>query len=152
MTTDPFRPLALAATALLLGACTVMPTGPNVMVLPGTGRTMDSFRADDLFCRDYAYAQIGGRTRMHLGVGGRVEFEVARVQLDACQPSVEQFRDALVRCTHVVPVFRRERQCSETPWPVHWRRVKSSRACDLGRVRTHWPRRMRSAIAFQIHM
>jgi Glycine-zipper domain len=62
MTTEPFRPLVLAATALLLGACTVMPTGPNVMVLPGTGRTMDSFRADDLFCRDYAYAQIGGRT------------------------------------------------------------------------------------------
>ena len=52
----------LVAGALLLGACTVMPTAPSVMVLPGTGRTMDSFRADDALCRDYAYGQIGGRS------------------------------------------------------------------------------------------
>jgi hypothetical protein len=54
--------IAIAAGALALGACTVMPAGPSVMVLPGTGRTMDSFRADDVACRDYAYVQIGGRT------------------------------------------------------------------------------------------
>jgi hypothetical protein len=54
--------IAIAAGALALGACTVMPAGPSVMVLPGTGRSMDSFRADDVACRDYAYVQIGGRT------------------------------------------------------------------------------------------
>jgi hypothetical protein len=54
--------IAIAAGALALGACTVMPAGPSVMVLPGTGRTMDSFRADDVACREYAYVQIGGRT------------------------------------------------------------------------------------------
>ena len=54
--------IAIAAGALALGACTVMPAGPSVMVLPGTGRTMDSFRTDDVACREYAYVQIGGRT------------------------------------------------------------------------------------------
>ena len=54
--------ISIAVGALALGACTVMPAGPSVMVLPGTGRTMDSFRADDVACREYAYVQIGGRT------------------------------------------------------------------------------------------
>jgi hypothetical protein len=54
--------VAIAAGALVLGACTVMPAGPSVMVLPGTGRNVESFRTDDIACRDYAYVQIGGRT------------------------------------------------------------------------------------------
>jgi uncharacterized protein YcfJ len=54
--------VAIAASALVLGACTVMPAGPSVMVLPGTGRNVESFRTDDIACRDYAYVQIGGRT------------------------------------------------------------------------------------------
>ena len=54
--------ISIAVGALALGACTVMPAGPSVMVLPGTGRTMDSFRTDDVACREYAYVQIGGRT------------------------------------------------------------------------------------------
>jgi hypothetical protein len=32
------------------------------MVLPGTGMTMDRFRADDNDCRQYAYMQVGGKT------------------------------------------------------------------------------------------
>ena len=52
--------LGVLAGALLLGACTVLPTGPSMLVLPGTGRSMDSFRYDDNECRQYAYAQIGG--------------------------------------------------------------------------------------------
>lgn len=52
----------LALGAVGMGACTVMPTGPSVMVLPGTGRSMDNFRYDDNECRQYAYAQIGGKT------------------------------------------------------------------------------------------
>ena len=50
----------IVAGALLLGACTVLPTGPGVLVLPGTGRSMESFRYDDNECRQYAYAQVGG--------------------------------------------------------------------------------------------
>lgn len=54
--------LGALSAALMLGACTVMPTGPSVMVLPGTGQSFDSFRADDVDCRQYAYYQIGGKT------------------------------------------------------------------------------------------
>ena len=35
---DKTGPRPLLGAALLLGACTVIPTGPSVMVLPGTGQ------------------------------------------------------------------------------------------------------------------
>ena len=54
--------LSVLGIALLLGACTVMPTGPSVMVLPGTGQNFDRFRADDMDCRQFAYYQVGGKT------------------------------------------------------------------------------------------
>ncbi len=44
---------------LALVACSSMPSGPNVMVLPGKGKTMEQFQADDYFCRQYASSQIG---------------------------------------------------------------------------------------------
>src|SRR6266481_2712828 len=49
-----------ALTALLLGACVTMPSGPSVMVLPGTGKSFDQFRADDMDCRQFAFSQVGG--------------------------------------------------------------------------------------------
>ncbi len=52
----------LIGGALLLGACTVMPSGPTVMVLPGTGQSIENFRADDGYCRQFAHIQIGGKT------------------------------------------------------------------------------------------
>ena len=54
--------LGVLGAALLLGACTVIPTGPSVMVLPGTGQPFERFRADDMECRQYAQYQIGGKT------------------------------------------------------------------------------------------
>jgi hypothetical protein len=50
------------AAVLLLGACRSMPSGPSVLVLPGTGKNFDQFRADDLDCRQYANFQVGGVT------------------------------------------------------------------------------------------
>jgi hypothetical protein len=47
---------------LLLGACTTMPDGPDVMVLPGTGKSFDQFRLDDGECRQFSSAQVGGST------------------------------------------------------------------------------------------
>lgn len=44
---------------LLVGACTTMPTGPSVLVLPGTGKSFDQFRADDFECRQFAGGQVG---------------------------------------------------------------------------------------------
>jgi hypothetical protein len=55
----PFRLSPLLST-LLLGACVSMPSGPSVMVLPGTGKTFDQFRADEFECKQYASSQVGG--------------------------------------------------------------------------------------------
>lgn len=51
-----------AAVAALAAGCVSMPTGPSMMVLPGTGRSFDDFRADDYTCRQFAYDQVGGNT------------------------------------------------------------------------------------------
>lgn len=47
---------------LALGACTTMPSGPNVMALPGNGKTFEQFRGEDNQCRQYAQMQLGGNT------------------------------------------------------------------------------------------
>jgi hypothetical protein len=55
----PSFKIAGLGAALLLAGCVSLPTGPSVMALPGTGRTFDQFRADDLDCRVYANHQTG---------------------------------------------------------------------------------------------
>ena len=51
---------ALNLTAgLLLSACVSVPTGPSVMVLPGSGRSFTQFHADDATCRSWAGQQAG---------------------------------------------------------------------------------------------
>lgn len=62
VTVMPRRRLVAVALALLLGACATIPSGPGVMVLPGTRKTFDQFRADEYECRDYAYRAVGGQT------------------------------------------------------------------------------------------
>src|SRR3954467_8896584 len=54
-----------AALALLLplslGACAVAPpSGPTVLAVPGKGKDMQAFQIEDMNCRNYASAQIGG--------------------------------------------------------------------------------------------
>lgn len=56
-----FASLGLAGLTLL-GGCATMPDGPSVMALPGTGKSFEQFRSDDAECRDYALAQVGGKT------------------------------------------------------------------------------------------
>jgi hypothetical protein len=51
--------LLLLALPLALSACVSMPSGPSVMVLPGTGMGFEQFRQDDAVCRQYAAEQIG---------------------------------------------------------------------------------------------
>ena len=43
----------------MLSACTVVPTGPSVLVLPGVGKPMDVFQAEEGECRSYAQQQLG---------------------------------------------------------------------------------------------
>lgn len=62
MTIHPFHRVAvLVASLILTGGCTTIPTGPSMLVLPGSGKSFDQFRVDDRICRDYALAQIGGK-------------------------------------------------------------------------------------------
>lgn len=51
--------LVILVMMVLLGACTTLPTGPNVMVLPGVGKPFDQFQVDDIVCRQYAQQQTG---------------------------------------------------------------------------------------------
>jgi hypothetical protein len=56
------NPAAGIAGLLLVAGCVTLPNGPSMMVLPGTGRSFDDFRTDDVVCRQYAHEQVGGRT------------------------------------------------------------------------------------------
>jgi hypothetical protein len=53
--------LSLGA-ALVLGACASVPSGPSVLVLPGSNKSFEQFRADEQDCRQYASSQLGGTT------------------------------------------------------------------------------------------
>jgi Glycine-zipper domain len=56
------RKILSVGALVLLGGCVSMPSGPAVMVLPGTGKSFDQFRADDMDCRQFASNQVGGNT------------------------------------------------------------------------------------------
>jgi hypothetical protein len=47
------------AAVLVLAGCVTVPTGPAVMALPGTAKSFDDFRADDISCRQYAQYSLG---------------------------------------------------------------------------------------------
>lgn len=51
--------ILLLALPLALAGCVSMPSGPSVMVLPGTGMSFEQFRQDDAQCRQYAAEQTG---------------------------------------------------------------------------------------------
>lgn len=52
--------LLAVSPLVLLAGCAVVPTGPSVMALPGTGKNFEQFRSDDVVCRQYALQQVGG--------------------------------------------------------------------------------------------
>jgi hypothetical protein len=45
---------ALLTAALLVAGCAGVPTEPSVLALPGTGRSLEQFNADDFDCRQRA--------------------------------------------------------------------------------------------------
>jgi len=55
------KTLALLVPLAFLTACATTPTGPSVMVLPGSGKSFDQFRFDDNECRQFALASSGGK-------------------------------------------------------------------------------------------
>jgi hypothetical protein len=54
--------LPIAAAVLLAGCVATVPTGPSVMVFPGSGKDFDEFRYDDAVCRQWALQQVGTTT------------------------------------------------------------------------------------------
>jgi hypothetical protein len=54
-----FAPLLLP---FLIASCASIPSGPGVMVLPGSGKNFDQFRQDDIACRQFAREQAKGQT------------------------------------------------------------------------------------------
>lgn len=44
---------------LLVAACATVPSGPSVMVLPGSGKSFEAFQYDDALCRQWGVRQIG---------------------------------------------------------------------------------------------
>ncbi len=53
-----FRQWALIGGGLLAG-CATVPSGPEVLVLPGAGKSFEQFREEDAVCRHYAQDRVG---------------------------------------------------------------------------------------------
>jgi len=49
----------MLSSVLALGACSTAPSGPSVMVLPGSGKPLEQFQLDDAACRQWATQQMG---------------------------------------------------------------------------------------------
>ena len=56
------RNAPLVVALLVAGGCVSLPSGPSVLVLPGSRMNFAEFRTDDLACRQYAHEYIGGRS------------------------------------------------------------------------------------------
>ena len=54
------RSALAAAAAILVAGCATVPSGPNIMVLPGPQKDLAQFQADQVSCQQYA---IGGDRR-----------------------------------------------------------------------------------------
>jgi len=50
--------LTILISVFLLGACSTMPSGPSILVLPGGDKNFDQFHNDDLQCRQLTHTQL----------------------------------------------------------------------------------------------
>ncbi len=53
----------LFLAAAVLSGCATVPTGPSIMVLPGTGKSFEAFQADNAVCRQWASQQTGAESK-----------------------------------------------------------------------------------------
>ncbi len=66
------------AIALLLAACATAPTGPSVMVLPGSEKPFEQFQADDTICRQWAARQT--ETMQSADISGQRRYDMSYMQ------------------------------------------------------------------------
>ena len=52
---------AAGVAALLLAGCAQTPMGPTVQVMPGQGKSLDAFQADQAVCRQFAEQTVSGQ-------------------------------------------------------------------------------------------
>jgi hypothetical protein len=83
----PRTPRTLKFTALFallaVAGCATVPSGPSVLVLPGTGKSFDQFRLDEYDCKQYANAQVGGTTATQAAEDAGVRSAVVGTALGA---------------------------------------------------------------------
>lgn len=55
----------IPVAALLAAACSTpdLPAGPNLMALPGTGKSFDEFRADEQACRNVSQSDVAAKAK-----------------------------------------------------------------------------------------
>jgi hypothetical protein len=66
---DAMNKLILVAAVALVAGCETAPPaamGPSVLVLPGSTKTFEQFRGDDVECRNYAGTQVTGDSNISL--------------------------------------------------------------------------------------
>jgi hypothetical protein len=72
-----------AGLILLAGCATPPPSGPSVMVLPGSAKSFDQFRYDDYECRQFASSQVGGATPQQASADSGVKSAVVGTAVGA---------------------------------------------------------------------
>ncbi len=78
------KKLVLATVAMLtLAGCATTPTGPGVLVLPGTGKNFEQFNRDEVACRDYAMRGLEGKAPGKVGTDSAVASSVAGTAVGA---------------------------------------------------------------------
>jgi hypothetical protein len=75
--------ISVGALALIAGCATPPPSGPSVMVLPGSSKSFDQFRFDDNECRQFASSQIGGATAAQAQTDSAVKSAVVGTAIGA---------------------------------------------------------------------
>lgn len=79
---NSYKYTALLALLALAG-CATIPSGPSVLVLPGTGKSFDQFRLDEYDCKQYAHASVGGASSNQVAEDAGVRSAVVGTALGA---------------------------------------------------------------------
>lgn len=100
----------LLATALVVGACTGMPSEPSVTVLPGSHKTFDQFLIDDHNCRQFALAQLSGvNAKQASGTAASSPTVATSTSGDSGYSAQHRYDAAYIQCMyasgHRVPIY-----------------------------------------------